>query len=205
MTTDASLVSRSVLKFNQDLGIMANGQYSANQATFDAYVADTVFGNISAVNAQIQNSIVEDVQAYLIETSQAVILNDIYNTNDYVTETIYNEKKRTGGIKDKTASLINKTRQSYLQKKYSIEYNNFVSMCLQFTTFIVLIVAIMFTLLKQDKINNMVAYLISAIAILIFLIGVVLYVKNNQVRRKDDWNKYYFPSMNGSTSGSCAT
>ena len=79
MTTDASLVSMSVLKFNQDLGIMANGQYSANQATFDAYVADTVFGNISAVNAQIQNSIVEDVQAYLIETSQAVILNDIYN------------------------------------------------------------------------------------------------------------------------------
>lgn len=203
MTTDASLVSMSVLKFNQDLGIMANGQYSANQATFDAYVADTVFGNISAVNAQIQNSIVEDVQAYLIETSQAVILNDIYNTNDYVTETIYNEKKRTGGIKDKTASLINKTRQSYLQKKYSIEYNNFVSMCLQFTTFIVLIVAIMFTLLKQDKINNMVAYLISAVAILIFLFGVVLYVKNNQVRRKDDWNKYYFPSMNG-TSESCA-
>ena len=203
MTTDASLVSMSVLKFNQDLGIMANGQYSANQATFDAYVADTVFGNISAVNAQIQNSIVEDVQAYLIETSQAVILNDIYNTNDYVTETIYNEKKRTGGIKDKTASLINKTRQSYLQKKYSIEYNNFVSMCLQFTTFIVLIVAIMFTLLKQDKINDMVAYLISAVAILIFLFGVVLYVKNNQVRRKDDWNKYYFPSMNG-TSESCA-
>jgi lipopolysaccharide export LptBFGC system permease protein LptF len=201
---DALITSASLLSWNQDLGMLSSGAYSASPSTFSSAVTDNMFGANNQNQQNIVNAVMLDIEKYLVGTNQAIVLNDITNTNDYVYDTVNNEKTRTDTLKKKTGSMINRTRQSFLQKRYRIEYNRFVTSMLMFMTLTVLVVACMFGLMKQDHVNLLVAAGVSSIAVFFFLIAVLVYIKNNQTRRKDDWSKYYFPSMGGSkNSGSC--
>lgn len=205
MTTvgDANIANDKLRDFNKDMGILSSGKYTANQADFNNYVRNGVFGNTLDNSTTIINSVVADIEQYLVDTNQSIIMNDVTNTNDYVTGSIFNEKNRTTTLRDKTSNMINRTRNTFLQNKYQIEYHNFIGSCLQFFTFMILIIACMFALLKQESIPALVAYGVSCTALVLFLLVVVVYIKNNQTRRKDDWNKYYFSAMDNGKGSSC--
>lgn len=198
------VVENAFIEFNKRLGILASGDYSVAPEVFERTVKDNTSGTPIETAAAIQDIFFDNVRMYLVDTNQNMLLNDVTNTNMYLRESMTKELERSASLRDKTFNDIHKTRERYMGKKYAINHYNFVGTTLQFTMFVILIVALCFTLAKEDKITKTVATYVSMFIIVIYLIILLMFIKQNQLRRKDDWNKFYFSMKQTDTGGSCS-
>jgi len=145
--------------------------------------------------ASLEQSFADLQQVYKDQTNQMAIVNDLANTSSYVTSTVDKEYDRLSSLKEKTYSSVHKMRQSYMLKKYDIAYNQFVSGIVQFTLFTTVVCTLIYTYKLTGGISDMVAYGVIGLIAVLYLIIVLVFVKQSLIRRKDDWNKFYFGSM----------
>ena len=153
---------------------------------------------------ELDNLFTQHISSYLDETNKLIMMNDVISSNEYLSTTMDNEFQRVSKLTDRTRNTIYKTRASYMQKKYSISYNNFVSGILQFTLFVFILIALCFAAWKQGVLEGgsteiwrspIVLGAAGLILMVLYLFIVILLYKNYQTRRKDDWDKFYFSSM----------
>lgn len=207
MPADELIMNNAFIDFNRRMGILASGDYSVAPEAFEKIVKQDVTGTPIETSARMQQVFFDNVRMYLTDTNQAMLLNDVSNTNNFVKDAIGKELERTSMVRDKTFNHINKTRQRYMAKKYAIHANKFYSNVLQFTIFIVIIGAFVAGLVKEEKLNPMVGGIIAGVVVFIYLILLLTFIKQNQIRRKDDWDKFYFPSTvdKKNKAGSCSS
>ena len=189
----SSSLQSDIFNFNQTFSISSTGDIQTDslaQINGDkVYSYDTIFENTS--------------QKYFDNTSSLFMLNDYGNANGYLNSLLNNEVVRMTSLQQKTSNQVQKTRVSYLMKKYRITYDYFVGNIFQFTSIIVIILAILFGFVKEDRITLTIGGILSIIIVLSFLIVLLMIVKNYQSRRKDDWNKFYFGQIQTSSSKTC--
>ena len=189
----SSSLQSDIFNFNQTFSISSTGDIQTDslaQINGDkVYSYDTIFENTS--------------QKYFDNTSSLFMLNDYGNANGYLNSLLNNEFVRMTSLQQKTSNQVQKTRVSYLMKKYRITYDYFVGNIFQFTSIIVIILAILFGFVKEDRITLTIGGILSIIIVLSFLIVLLMIVKNYQSRRKDDWNKFYFGQIQTSSSKTC--
>lgn len=191
------------MDFTRRLGILASGDFSVEPEMFHRIVTENVQGTPIDTYTQVNDIFLQNVRMYVLDTNQSLLYNDVTNANQYLKDTMTKEIDRYSTVRDRTFNSIHKTRYSYMGKKYDIEYNRFVAVLLQFTIFVVVLMALVMGaqkhLVKDNQWFTMQLALIVCAAILLFYTLVALmFFKQNQLRRKDDWNKYYFPSRNDS-------
>lgn len=200
---DASVIGEILLNFNTDNGLMATGNYQ-NASNIVQSTVESVFGTNDVNDAAYRLALFSTLQQYLNETNQFVVLNDLANNNNYVAETLLNETERVGGIKDKMRNTTYKKQNEYFQKRYVIEYNGFVKNIVKYLILLSIFIIIITSYYLKDKISKFIFYLIVSVSTVLSFLVILLYVKNTQTRRKDDWNKYYFVGMKtDETSSSC--
>jgi len=192
----------AIINFGKNLGILASGDYSVTPEVFESIVRINTSGTPVETTAMIQDIFFDNVRMYLIDTNHNLMLNDVTNTNMFLRDSMTKEMERTSSLRDKTFNDIHKTRERYMGKKYAINYYNFVGTIMQATMLVILISAVAFSLYKENSISINVAMIITGVVVIIYLIIVLLFIKQNQLRRKDDWNKFYF-SMKKTDAKSC--
>lgn len=207
MPADELIMNNAFIDFNRRMGILASGDYSVAPEVFERIVKQDVTGTPIETSARMQEVFFDNVRMYLTDTNQSMLLNDVSNTNNFVKDAIGKELERTSMVRDKTFNHINKTRQRYMAKKYAIRANRWYSGVLQFTILIVIIGAFVAGLVKEEHLSPMVGGIIVGSVVFIYLIMLLIFIKQNQIRRKDDWDKFYFPSTvdKKSNAGSCST
>jgi lipopolysaccharide export LptBFGC system permease protein LptF len=182
----------SYINFGRNMGIIASGDYSVSPSTFENAIRDNTSGTPVESTALIQDIFFDNVRMYLLDTNQNLMLNDVYNTNMFLKESMSKEMERTSSLRNKTFNDIHKTRERYMRSQYDIQYYNFIAAVMQGTMFIILCIALLLAFYKQKKISIKIGSIIVGILVLIYVIIVLMYIKQNQSRRKDDWNKFYF-------------
>lgn len=200
----------AVIDFGRRYGLVASGDFPDNpQDVFEKILSTSINGNPQDGDA-ILEVFHSNVHTYLMDTKQATMLNDVANTNQFLGENMSSELTRTMGLRDKTFNHIHKTRQRYFGKKYAINANRFWARVLQITIFVVLLIAVTFALAKVVKkdvsafISMKTAYIIVGVIVSLYVLILVIFLKQNQIRRKDDWNKFYFTTpQDKASSGSC--
>jgi hypothetical protein len=208
MPADELIMNNAFIDFNRRMGILASGDYSVAPEVFETIVKQDVTGTPIETSARMQEVFFDNVRMYLTDTNQAMLLNDVSNTNNFVKDAIGKELERTSMVRDKTFNHINKTRQRYMAKKYAIRANQFYSGVLQYTILVIIICAFVAGQMKEENLSPLVAGIIAGSTVFIYLILLLVFIKQNQIRRKDDWDKFYFPATidknNKAAGGSCS-
>ena len=152
--------------------------------------------------SRMQAIINDKFMQYQDGTLSMVMQNDMNNVNSYLSESVSNENARSQRLLESTNNALYKAKQAYMMKKYDIAYTQFVSGLLQFTLFTVIICSFILALIFSNVFNDLWGYSIIIMIISLYLIILVLFIRQNMMRRKDDWNKFYYTT--GKNSKSCS-
>jgi hypothetical protein len=200
---DANVITNSLTNFNTNNGLTSTGDY-ANSSNIITNSIETVYGT-SDVNDAVQRTILMTTLVnFMNDTANYVIFNDLSNNNAYVAETLKTETERMTNIKNKTFNNTYKKQSQFFQKKYVISYNNFIKNIIKYLILLCIVITLIMSFYLKQKIPKFIVYIaLSVLSVLSFVI-ILIYVKNVQTRRKDDWSKYYFSGMaKDNTSKSC--
>lgn len=198
---DLAVISQQLLNFNIDNGLLATGGYQNSQIIQSTI--ESVYGSIQVNDASYRAILFETLKTYLNETNQFVILNDLANNNTYVAETLRSETDRVDGVKEKTINTTYKQQNEFFQKKYTVKYNQFVRNIVKYLILLSIFIMVVTSYYLKGIVSKFIFALIVSISTVLSFIVILIYVKNIQTRRKDDWDKYYFSSMNTKDSSSC--
>jgi hypothetical protein len=155
--------------------------------------------------AQIENVFNTSRQQYMKETGDMKMLNNLANVSAYVSGSVVKEYDRLSYLRERSFSNVHKMRQHYMLKQYDVYYTRFQSGVIQFSLFVACVCGfiLMYTLKEENPMSNTVAFSIIASMVAFYLLVLIVFIKDMLTRRKDDWNKFYFASMDSDKSGSC--
>ena len=165
------------------------GDGSVLQKNLYASIPTENLNDVIDVRAILQTKVLPAFNGMLLS---ALMMNTSYISTKYISDDM--EQKRTDAEQKErlTRNEISKARYNYMQKQYNINNNNFIAGVLQGLLLVLGIVAILFCYQRLGKMPMTVACVLSALLVSIYLFIVVLLVRNNYQRRKDDWSKFYF-------------
>lgn len=157
---------------------------------------DSVAGHSSDQLATIESLFKEKINEYLEDTENIIILNDLANINNFANQTVDKETKRLSDLRQRTNSDLIKLKQKYLNKKYTVDYNKFLVVIIKYTFSIVIVVSLLTYCYIYNKINSTLYFVLLGFLAFLYMFVIVIMIKNQQHRRKDDWNKFYFFKSN---------
>jgi ABC-type dipeptide/oligopeptide/nickel transport system permease component len=127
---------------------------------------------------------------------KVLMMNTSYNTSQYINNDV--KAKAIDALnKERLArSGVHKARYSYMQKKYTIGSNKFMTGVFQGSILVACIAATLIAFNKMKSLGTMFVALTVAIVVAMFLFIVAMMARNNLTRRVDDWDKFYFGPHN---------
>ena len=146
-------------------------------------------------SSQFESTLKSEVTAYLTNTTNLNLQNEIYNTNMYMNQSMTLQEEQINDLSEKARNHIMRLRQKYQLKMYDINYYKFVTAILLFAIFIIAFSGMLLGFsFKHDPpvVNSTISWIIIGVTVLLFLVIVFIYMQNNNNRRKTDWNKYNF-------------
>lgn len=175
-------------------GMDSQGNFIASEDTITKGVDfQAVAGHTTEQLANIESLFQQKVSNYLDDTGSMILMNDLANANKFAGLTVENETKRLMRLKERSASDLTKTRAQFLSKNYTISYNRYLTSIVQLSFAMIIVVAIStYCLIPANIIGIWVYGWIIGIIAVIYIIAIIIMIKNMQSRRKDDWDKYYF-------------
>lgn len=135
------------------------------------------------------------VSQYMNNTNSLNFQNEIYNTNMFMSQSMTLQEEQINHLSEKARNHIMRSRQKYQLKLYDIAYYNFVTNVLMYAIMIVAISGIMLSMTyKNDPpiLSPTLTWSVIGVIVVVYLLIVLIYVRNNSNRRKTDWNKYNF-------------
>lgn len=195
---DLTITNQIISAFNATHNLNASGEYNSpdivQQSTNDVYGADdiAVLG-FSFLFDQISTLFQKDTQKH-------IVLNDLSNNNGYIAESLKKETEKFDDIGEKTNNNIHKTRSKFFEKQWTIGYNKFIRYIIIWFFILSIPFFIALSYLMKDKINKQLFYIVLTLVVVFSAFVILLYFKNLQNKRRDDWSKWYFSSMGSQTS-----
>jgi hypothetical protein len=207
-TFDQKLSTDRLGDFTRSMNLTSDGNLLTNLPDLKERVDKmSIPGHDQETIARIEGHFMQNVTDYIKQSQMLTSMNDLVNINSFVQDNMDKEYLRSNQLRNNTFNNVHKTRQYYMLRKYDIEYNKFLTKIIMFSFFVAIVCALIWcTTLDADiKLNAKLAIAVISLVLAVYLLILVLLIKDMMLRRKDDWNKYYYgPSMNANgASGSC--
>lgn len=161
--------------------------------------------DVSGIAPGFALSLQNEVGKYLENTKNLNFQNEIYNTNMYMNQSMTLQEEQISDMSEKARNHIMRLRQKYQLKMYDINYYKFITTLLLYAMFIVAMAGLLLGLAYKHNppvLDPAIAWVIVGVVLVLYLIIVFIYVRNNANRRKTDWNKYHFGTY-GKNTGTC--
>jgi len=190
---DADNTSNRVLTdFNERVGILSTHEFSTTPDEIAGYISNDTVGDATEIKNQMDAIFLENVDGYVKDTFNGIMLSNVGNTNTYLTTNLQKEHDNAVNMYKNSTSQINKTRLQLLEKEYAVHYNIFLSKLIQITT---LVIVLSFILIKAS-IDNLLSMVVSVTLVVlitvVYLIFLAVVLHKNSRRYSDKWDKYYF-------------
>lgn len=143
-------------------------------------------------NMEIEKYFNSRVKEYMEDTSNIVMMNDMINMNDFVTETINNQYDGTQTQYQKTVNDLNRVRKSYMLVKYNTYRTRYLIDMILFTMMMYCLAMAFVTMVMRGMLPMKLAAIIITILFSIWVIVVIMKIYQNKSRARDDWQRYIF-------------
>lgn len=193
MTGQAEAISNDAINdFNNRMGLLASHNYEISPDEIGEYVNDSQTGSPIEVQNSMENVFYQNIEGYITETFNGVLLNNVSNTNTFLRQNLDSEMGRIESILNQLKSSIYKTRIKILEKNYTVHHNRFRSRVIQATILLCLICFAILGAIETQGVNMNLGIILIALLLIVYVILLTLALRVNNKRRIDDWGKYYF-------------
>lgn len=190
---DADNTSNRVLtEFNKKVGILSTHQFSTTPDEIAAYISNDTVGDATEIKNQMDAIFLENVDGYVKDTFNGIMLNNVGNTNGYLRTNLSREHENAQKLYRNITSQIHKARLGLLEKEYSIHYNRFLSMLYQITALVVVLSFILVKAVLDDYISLVLSIILIIIIVVIYILFLVVVLRRNSRRNSYKWDKFYF-------------
>ena len=113
------------------------------------------------------------------------------------------ESERVNAVRNSSVNNVYKQRQSFMMTKYSSYYQRFLITLLQFTIVVTIVCCMIACMTYYEKymLSWKAAGAIIGFILATYLLLIAMFYKQKLMRRRDDWNKWYFGSPGSSGKG----
>jgi lipopolysaccharide export LptBFGC system permease protein LptF len=164
-------------------------------------IANTYTAESPEFRAYLESSLEDKVDKYIGISHRLNDFNEIYNTNKYIDKELRKEQYR---IDDTTNKLKNKI---YISKQKAQMYEYETNKLKFYKNLFLLTVALAITLMvfATYNLNNYIApkafYVLTGIAVFIYIVIVFVLLYANSYRSHTDWNKYNWGNISNNSNG----
>ncbi len=157
------------------------------------------FANISNLNEQLEEDFKSKDQRFLTNLKDylenSLKLNNLEKLNNSYNDLNDLQKEKLNSLKDELDDLDNKQLNSirnYQVKDYKSNELSFYNSVILIFLLLIVIIFILASLVNMNLVSNFNLFRISFTLGIIFIIYLLINLKQNMYRRKYDWNKFYF-------------
>lgn len=147
---------------------------------------------MSKVVGDIMNTMYQHDMAYQRNTDLLAQLNEAWNANRYIVNTLDKEQKRVSHLDIQAKRDMYRVRQSYSFARYMNNYYNMTTGVMIFTTIITLILLLPAAMFRQNRMNLKLMVIIDGILLALYLIVLLVLFRNTAVRRENNWDQYHW-------------
>lgn len=143
----------------------------------------------------LTTTLANDITTYKNITHQFNNYNEIFNLNVYVKNSTTQDRARLERVNDTLKSRVIKLKQEYIMQDREYKYMSFKNGLMYYTIVVTCIFLILVGLFMMEMISQGSLILITIILSVMFIISIVVVVKNNSTRRNLTWDQYYWEPM----------
>lgn len=192
--------NHALTDFNKKVGILSTHEFTTTPYEIAEYISNDTIGEGTDIKNQMEHIFLENVEGYIGDTFNGILINNVGNTNGYLYTNLAREHDSTLKLYRNMTDQIHKSRLSLLEKEYAIHYNGFLSTIFQITTLVSVLVLLLIKATLDGYMKQVMSIIIIVSIIVIYLIFLAYVLHKNSKRYSDQWNKFYFshnPSMKG--------
>ena len=156
-------------------------------------VNDNMAGNMDDISTDIENIFQANVSSYINGIMNSLLYNDVHNTNLFVLSGLDNEMKRLVNLKSHLVNTIHVNRQKYMENVYTLTYNSAIVSIIQFSLLVYIAIALLIKMSFDINLPMTYVTLFSCILLGFYLYFMIHFISAMSIRRRDDWNRFYFP------------
>lgn len=184
--------NEAIRDFNNRMGLLASHNYAESPDSISAFIADSSTGSSTEIKNTMERIFNENIEGYITETFNGVLLNNVANTNLYLRENLGSELQRVKGIHENLKNQIYKTRIKIMEKMYTYHHNVFRCKVIKGTILLTLLCFAVLGAVETQGVSMNLGIIIIALLLIIYVVILVIALRINNRRRIDNWDKYYF-------------
>lgn len=193
MGSDQQDVSNDAIRdFNNRMGLLASHNYVESPEAISDFIADSSTGSSVDIQNTMERIFNTNIEGYITETFNGVLLNNVTNTNMYLRENMGNELQRVTAIQDQLKNQIYKTRIQIMEKLYTYHHNRFRCKVIKGTILLTLICFAILGAVETQGVSMNLGIILIALLLIVYVVILTISLRTNNKRRIDNWNKYYF-------------
>lgn len=185
---DLSVVAKRTQDVMQDLGARDVADVAAKIAQIDAAAQNQ---SITTETANVMTRLADRDKTYQRNTDMLAQLNESWNANRYLFQTLATEEGRIGRMDSQAKKDIYKSRQGRMFTTYMTNYYVFATRMTIFTLYATLLILLPTALWQAQYISffMMVTMVAVVLGVYLFVAGVMMYQAAK--RRTTDWRRFY--------------
>ena len=146
-------------------------------------------GHTSDQLAVIENLFHNKINEYESDTLNMIVLDDLSKANEFAKSTVDTNMDRLNKDLKTATNELQKTKTKYIAKNYDINYQNFLINVIKLTLFFLVLTVCVYYFFAT---YSMGFFILLGIVWFIYLVFIIWMIKSAQMRRRDDFNKFYF-------------
>lgn len=141
---------------------------------------------------QLWTSTVANDRTFQTNTDLLAQLNESWNSNAYIVQSLGAETKRVGALDNVARRDVYRLRQNEMHTVYMINYYKFATRVLIFTLYVTLLALIPAAIFAAGRMAMWLLVGIESILLAIYLLVLIVVYYKSSIKRTTAWDKYYW-------------
>lgn len=186
---DMSTIQMQTQELMRDLGARDATDVQAKLAT----IADQErYQQIASQTQSTMNARVTDDMIFQRNTHLLAQLNESWNANRYIANSLTADEKRVARLDTLTKRDIYKSRQGRMYTTYMVNYYGFATSMAIATFFVVLLLLVPVAMWQVGKLSFHAMLIAAGVILALYLVLAWLLMRKTARRRTSDWRQYYW-------------
>lgn len=187
-SVDMQLINQRLNEVLQGSGTDA-GRLRDRVQTLDTTSKLTTFGGVQRAQTDDTSGKMASFQNMTDVLAQ---MNEAYNANTYIASNLSRERRRVQHLDNELRKEMWKARQRALGTQYRIEHQRFRLRVIMGTAVVTVLVLLLAAVWRQGRLWTWLFFTLAAALLLVWGVGLALYMRRNAMRRRLHWNQYYW-------------
>jgi hypothetical protein len=189
---DMQLSTERLAKFNSDLGVLSNYDYTTTPEELQRYIQNEIQGSDALVKNNLETIFYDNTNAYIDSSFNSLVMNNMNNMSSFVNENLMTSEQKMKALHDNIKNQISRSRLHSSDSQWMLNYYKYVRFLLVFTSFVILCGHILLYSYLRQLGSEKLIFSLAGVLIFVFVIFIIINIYRRSKRRQDDWNKFNF-------------